>query len=373
MPDNTIRFFQTADLHLGAKFGNLPSAVASLKRQSQRESLTFLVDQALERKVDLFLICGDLFDTVKPDYSDVVFAKAELERLPAAGIKTFLIPGNHDHYAPNNFWDQYAPWPVHHFFKSYEFEAVMLPKLNLEVVGIGFDRAHSSTNQLKKYALKRQASYSILLYHGAWQNFGRELTKDYPFDSADLEKLEFNYIALGHYHARSEVLTAKQQKAVYAGSPEGLDFSKGELGSRYGIYGLIDTEGVVTLNPIEVPSMVMQKLELDASSVSLAGVDQAVLQHKNARNLMQLVLTGLPSKDLLREFPRLEQHYSELFAFFEFKDETIGLPTDFEQDAHTYQGLFYQAISERLSQAKTPEEKSRLRQALAIGLAAFAN
>ena len=56
--------------------------------------LTHLVDKAIEENVGLVLIAGDL--TKDGEYDSHDWVSFELERLREAGIKTLVIPGNHD-------------------------------------------------------------------------------------------------------------------------------------------------------------------------------------------------------------------------------------------------------------------------------------
>ena len=61
-----IRVFHTADLHLDAPFASLPREKRALRRRGLRACLSDMVQTALDNKVDVFAIVGDLFDSSRP-------------------------------------------------------------------------------------------------------------------------------------------------------------------------------------------------------------------------------------------------------------------------------------------------------------------
>ncbi|HNT29971.1 MAG TPA: DNA repair exonuclease [bacterium] len=367
----SVRFIHTADTQLGARFGNLPPELAELKRASQREGFAFLVSQALEKQVDLFLIAGDLFDTAKPPAGEITLVKSQLRRLQDAGIRTCMIPGNHDYYEKGNFWDQYDPWPVAKFFTENEFTSLVLDDLGVEVYGIGFDRKRSSRNALADFSFQPVQKRSILLFHGAWQNFGHDTEKDYPFSLDDIHKVPCNYIACGHYHGLQPILESPVKQAWYSGGTEGLDFSKNEIGARFAILGTIGEEGAVSVEKLKIPSLLMEEMEVDLSVTGLGGVDQLLQQKADTRTLLHLVFTGLPSADVYRELPLIEESFRHLFAWLRVSDRTLDIKEDSLDNPNTYEGIFYQALRQKLENAGTAEEREIIKQALQVGLAAF--
>ncbi len=86
-----MRLFHVADIHLGRRRldGRLPHSDLAA-------AFNFVVEKAIEEKVDVFLIAGDLFDrpTVEPPH--LRQAQQVLGRLKASGIRAIAIEGNHD-------------------------------------------------------------------------------------------------------------------------------------------------------------------------------------------------------------------------------------------------------------------------------------
>src|SRR4051794_41933111 len=92
-----LRLLHTADVHLGARHTDLGDQAAA-QRERQFAAFVAAVDLALDEKVDIVLIAGDLFDSNTQPRRSVERVAAELTRLAAARIRTVIIPGTHDVY-----------------------------------------------------------------------------------------------------------------------------------------------------------------------------------------------------------------------------------------------------------------------------------
>jgi DNA repair exonuclease SbcCD nuclease subunit len=90
-----LRLLQTSDVHLGARHPILGER-AALQRERQFAAFEHAVELALATPVDLVLIAGDLFDTAVEPRKSVERVATALKRLVGAGIRTVIIPGDHD-------------------------------------------------------------------------------------------------------------------------------------------------------------------------------------------------------------------------------------------------------------------------------------
>jgi DNA repair protein SbcD/Mre11 len=100
-------FVHTADNHLGyEQYG--------LKERFNDFAKAFLsvVDAAIERRADAFLIAGDLFNKRAIDAMTLMQAHEGLQRLKDAGIPAIAIEGNHDrtYYRDGTSWLQFLCW-----------------------------------------------------------------------------------------------------------------------------------------------------------------------------------------------------------------------------------------------------------------------
>ncbi len=120
-----LRVAHISDLHFGKVtlsplqffskrwIGNLNLALAR-KRSLAPEKLDSLLTLLQGLRVDLVVVTGDLSTTSLKD--EFLKAKEFLSRLENAGIKTVIIPGNHDHYT-QRAWKQRR---FYDFFPSHE-------------------------------------------------------------------------------------------------------------------------------------------------------------------------------------------------------------------------------------------------------------
>jgi DNA repair exonuclease SbcCD nuclease subunit len=108
MQDKSIfRFAHISDLHFSRIFfnpaqffskrwiGNL-NLLLNRKKNFNHADLYTLIPLFQELQVDTVLLTGDL--TTTSHYKEFEMAKKYVDALAEAGLKVFLIPGNHDHY-----------------------------------------------------------------------------------------------------------------------------------------------------------------------------------------------------------------------------------------------------------------------------------
>lgn len=94
-----MKILHTADIHLGiTTYGRLnPATGLNTRLEDFQRSFEFMVKQALDEEVDLFLFCGDAFRNPDPSPTEqMIFAEC-LRLLAERGIPIALLVGNHDH------------------------------------------------------------------------------------------------------------------------------------------------------------------------------------------------------------------------------------------------------------------------------------
>ncbi len=85
-----MRIIHTSDWHLGRRFEREPL------EDDQRAFLSWLAGLVEERRVDLVIVAGDIYDRSLPAEDAVALLDLGLDGLRAAGAEVVLIPGNHD-------------------------------------------------------------------------------------------------------------------------------------------------------------------------------------------------------------------------------------------------------------------------------------
>ena len=94
-------FIHISDIHLGRAFSSdcecsFDTDVRRIYENAVEFSFNNFINFALEREVDFILISGDTFDGKEQDFRSKLILKEGLKKLDNAGIKVFLICGNHD-------------------------------------------------------------------------------------------------------------------------------------------------------------------------------------------------------------------------------------------------------------------------------------
>lgn len=85
-----MRLLHTSDWHLGR------SLHGHSLINAQGTAVAEMVDAAIDRDVDLFIVAGDVFDRAVPPVEALRILNDAVARLDAAGIQVVLIAGNHD-------------------------------------------------------------------------------------------------------------------------------------------------------------------------------------------------------------------------------------------------------------------------------------
>jgi DNA repair exonuclease SbcCD nuclease subunit len=98
-----LRLLQTSDLHLGARNVDLGEAAATL-RERRAAAFERSLAMAISEKVDVVLIVGDLFESNAVSRGLVGRVGSGLAGLAGAGIRTVILPGDHDRLDPSSVY-----------------------------------------------------------------------------------------------------------------------------------------------------------------------------------------------------------------------------------------------------------------------------
>ncbi|WP_105437378.1 DNA repair exonuclease [Neorhizobium sp. T25_13] len=215
----SFRFIHAADLHLGSPFQGLAlkdATIAELFIEASRTAFSGLVDQAVERKVDFFIVAGDVYDGDWKDNKIGLFFNREVARLERAGIPVFLLKGNHDAESvitrtitlPKNV----SEFPVN---KPGSFK---LDHLKVALHGQGFAERSAVENLSLAYPRPEQGWFNIGVLHTSLT--GREPHAPYaPCSVEDLRSRGYDYWALGHVHDFE--IVAEDPLVVFPGNLQG--------------------------------------------------------------------------------------------------------------------------------------------------------
>jgi len=212
-------FLHAADIHLDSPLRGLENyegAPAQEIRGATRRAFENLVRLACERRVDFVVIAGDLFDGERDDYASALFLSRQLYRLRDAGIRLFMLAGNHD--AASKMTRSLTLPDNARMLSHLEPETIDLPDLGVAIHGQGFAKSAEMRNLVAAYPQSIPGRFNVGILHTSLA--GREGHEPYaPCTVTELVAKGYDYWALGHVHTR-EVVSARPW-IVFPGNTQG--------------------------------------------------------------------------------------------------------------------------------------------------------
>jgi DNA repair protein SbcD/Mre11 len=216
-PRQTHKILHTADVHL-----DLDRYVADPQTQRYRhinqQAFSTAIDLAIQEDVDLLLIAGDLFDSNRPSSDAVDFAIQELRRV---GRPIVIIPGNHDCLNTQSIYRQVnlpAACTDLVLISHPNGEQHQLAAPNLVLWGRGMVEHEPSFRPLGGIPRPQGDAWHIALGHGFFMEDAAPSYRSSPIYAEDIRTSGWDYVALGHCHAFSDV-SQGPVTAYYSGAP----------------------------------------------------------------------------------------------------------------------------------------------------------
>ncbi|CCE95479.1 hypothetical protein SFHH103_00980 [Sinorhizobium fredii HH103] len=288
-----FRFVHTADLHLDSPLRSLAlrnEELAGVVRGATRNALVRIVDLCIAEGVDALLIAGDLYDGNQTSMNTALFLAGELRRLDEAGIRTFIIRGNHD--AQSQVTRELTLPPSVHVFPG-RGKPVLAKTLEngraVHVHGMSFADPHAPESLLPHFHPPVADAINIGMLHTSLA--GSAGHDPYaPCSVADLERHGYDYWALGHVHQRQ--VHSVKPSIVMPGMPQGRDIN--EAGVKGITLVTIDDEGQVALEERPVGAAVFERVSID-----LTGTAEWHDMLETSRRHLALLRKSLPEADLI--------------------------------------------------------------------------
>jgi DNA repair exonuclease SbcCD nuclease subunit len=228
---SSFSFIHAADLHLDSPFASLSQEnpeLATVLRSATFQAFDNIVQLCLDKKVDFFLVAGDVYDGADRSLRAQVRFRDGLKRLRDAGIQSFVAHGNHD---PLSGWSSTLEWPesVHLFQDHLEtFSADRDGKAAANIQGISYPERDEHRNLAELFSPTSDIFHIGLLHANVGNDTGHEPYA--PCSIEDLIRSEMDYWALGHVHVR-KVLSAESPTIIYPGNTQGRNIREtGEKG-----------------------------------------------------------------------------------------------------------------------------------------------
>lgn len=274
-----IKFLHCSDLHIGnTTHGHInPETRLNTRLEDLMRNLDEMVHYAVEQKVDIVLISGDIYDKSNPTPVEQCLFAERIKTLSEAEMKVIIIPGNHDVTTAGsgasaldifealqvpNVWVCRKPDIMTILYSdTFGIQIACLPWTS--GANLMTRDEYREMNQIERrmeierrliaivndLASKMNPEYpAILMGHFAVSGSvlsgteSQTLAMNEPqIPLSEITNQAFRYVALGHIHKHQDLNVGFRPPVVYAGGLERIDFS--EEGHRKGyIYGEIELE-----------------------------------------------------------------------------------------------------------------------------------
>jgi DNA repair exonuclease SbcCD nuclease subunit len=299
-----MKILHTADWQLGRRFKNLPTGVGERLALARFDVIDTIAALARAQRIEHVLVAGDLFDGHRIDDGDV--ARGMQRMAAAAGVRWWVLPGNHDSLVGGGIWDRVRA-------SSMPPNVVLMDSARPFDAGDGLfllpaPLTHTSTyRDLTAWwddAQTPDARYRIGVAHGSVRQFGSgDQGAKNPVDPGRRVTAHLDYLALGDWHGAQEV----QAGVWYAGTPEIDRFGEQSIG-KVVVVDLAPRPAAAWLHTVGQHRWIDMAFTLD----DLDGVDRLVRALDEAgfdnRSVVQLTLEGgLEGEGVRRLDARLDE------------------------------------------------------------------
>jgi DNA repair exonuclease SbcCD nuclease subunit len=364
-----------SDVHLGARHADLGTA-AALQRERQLAAFSRAVDEGLARKVDVALICGDLFDSNVQPRRSVERAVDELGRLTEAGIRVVIIPGTHDVYDGHSIYrafdlaDMVGPGRRGELLTvlTPEVPELLLADLDLIIYGRVFATKRAPRSPLAAFDVRddARASWKVGMIHGSRAMPGKVEQDDVLFSDAEIAASGLDYLALGHWHSYASG-QAGETTWCYPGAPEPVAVDQDGAGDVC-LVSLGDGVGgrsSVQVERVRVGRTVFCQVSFDAAELtSQEDLERRIAELADPDVVLAVTIAGV-APDSLEILPEeLERRLSGSFLQLRVSDRSAAeLPVDLDLPADTVAGRFILDVTSRLGEAESRGDAAAAEQA----------
>ena len=260
-----MKIIHFSDTHLGFAEYNAADPETGVNRRETDfyKAFRLVVEAIREKKPDLAIHAGDLFDTVRPSNRAITEAIAGLRRILDAGVELVVIAGNHEtpkiQATGNIFKALQAALPGAHIVFDGERRVIRAAGAAVHAIADAADEARLQAALDGIEPVKGIPNVAVL-HAGTRTLEGKVQSGEFNQHYVPHDRLAslgaFDYIAMGHYHRAMRVDGTKN--AWYCGSTERTSIAEAK-----NVPGYLE----VTLGPLDpkhVPIPVRPMLDLGA-------------------------------------------------------------------------------------------------------------
>ncbi len=216
-----MKFIHIADVHFDVPFRRLESrGLANKRRMEQRNAFNKVIEYIKEHHIEYLFICGDLYEQEYVRQSTIEYINKEFEKIPET--KIFIVPGNHDPYIKNSYYNTFK---FANNVKIFGEKIEKVEEQDVDIYGYGFTDFYMKPKNIEEIKIENKEKINILLTHADLDGAKNNDERYNSIQKTKLDSLKFDYVALGHIHKASY-----DGSIVYPGSLISLGFD--ELGNH---------------------------------------------------------------------------------------------------------------------------------------------
>lgn len=316
------RLLHTADLHLASE------------HPERWEALDAVVELAADREVDGLLVAGDLLDAAR---GSALHRSRVKEAFQRAGCPVFLIPGNHDRRAfePGQDWGsrtrvfRTGPAETSDELGDVSVTGVPFPAEPVTLTRILPEVRDALEGRPRRVVLIHgtlvEASDPRILSESQEDEGGRY----FPCHLEDLDALDAEYVALGHYH-QPELRSVGSGYVGYSGSPSPV--GSHAWGPRQVIHVELGDHGV-SAETLRLPVPYRDRHEhwIDPFEEArcLALLDEELGERADTRCALRVTVTGILAElseiELRERIQELQSAHAASYRELSVRAEGVGL------------------------------------------------
>ena len=313
-----IRLVLTADNHVDLKYQKYPDAVGKRLREERLTALGRVVNGANQRRADLLVVAGDLFDGTD-DRVTTKMVKATAEVLATfTGDRVLVLPGNHDYCtgAQSDLWKRFrSETEGAHVLvlDSADVHDFAIDEQPVQVFACPCNSKTSESNAIGwvHAAKKDPAAIRIGIAHGNVEGLGLDhADRYYNMTVAELEAAGLHTWLLGHIHRRAPEKAGTGPRPFFmAGSTTPESVRRNAPGSAWSID--ISTTGVLEFEPFQTGAVSFLRISKEflptdgPAEIDALEAELAVLDAKDT--VIDLQLSGELAHDGLQRLDDLVQ------------------------------------------------------------------
>jgi exonuclease SbcD len=362
-----LKILHTADIHLGAKFSGLGNKGVS-QREQLRTTFKNIIATAIDERVNIVLIAGDLFDANQQPQRNVDLVIEQFNLLASNNIPVCLIPGTHDSLDSSSIYRKVDFEGKCSNLKIFADENIYYkeyPNLDLTVYGKPNLSNRSYTSPLKGLKRSTSSKFHIAMAHGSFYIPEKIAEDDHIFKLEEIKASGMDYLALGHWHRVYSC--SEKPPAWYSGPPEWIPDQR-ERGAVL-LVSLSDA-GEVEVEPKMLGLRDYDEVEIDISEIQdLAKLKARISEGANQNLVRKTTLKGLRDAELIVNPEELETELGEKFFHFSVMDESHPkLEEITEDEERLIRNRFIKLMREKIESLEG-DERDVAENALQYGIA----